>query len=49
MRNDLKQNQFKRGLQSGTPQIGLWMSLTSPVATEIAAGAGSDTQARGEV
>ncbi len=42
MRNDLKQNKFKRGLKTGTPQIGLWMSLTSPVATEVAAGAGFD-------
>src|SRR3954469_24214691 len=42
MRNDLKQNNFKRALENGKPQIGLWMSLTSPVATEVAAGAGFD-------
>src|SRR5262249_50194535 len=42
MINDLPQNRFKRGLKSGTPQIGLWLSMTSPVATEIVAGAGFD-------
>jgi 4-hydroxy-2-oxoheptanedioate aldolase len=42
MRNDLPQNHFKRGLAAGTPQIGLWLSMTSPVATEIVAGAGFD-------
>ena len=42
MITDLPTNNFKRGLRSGSPQIGLWMSLTSPVATEIVAGAGFD-------
>jgi 4-hydroxy-2-oxoheptanedioate aldolase len=42
MRSDLPQNSFKRGLASGKPQIGLWLSMTSPVATEIVAGAGFD-------
>jgi len=42
MITDLPQNRFKRGLKSGTPQIGLWLSMTSPVATEIVAGAGFD-------
>ena len=42
MRNDMPQNRFKRALASGTPQIGLWMSLASPSATEVAAGAGFD-------
>ena len=42
MRNDMPQNRFKRALASGTPQIGLWMSLASPAATEVAAGAGFD-------
>jgi len=42
MRNDMPQNPFKRALASGTPQIGLWMSLASPAATEVAAGAGFD-------
>lgn len=39
---DLPINTFKHGLAAGRPQIGLWLSLTSPVATEIAAGAGFD-------
>jgi 4-hydroxy-2-oxoheptanedioate aldolase len=42
MRNDLPVNGFKQRLSSGTPQIGLWMTLASPTATEIAAGAGFD-------
>jgi 4-hydroxy-2-oxoheptanedioate aldolase len=42
MRTDLPQNNFKRGLASGKAQIGLWLSMTSPVATEIVAGAGFD-------
>jgi 4-hydroxy-2-oxoheptanedioate aldolase len=42
MRNDMPQNRFKRALAASTPQIGLWMSLASPAATEIAAGAGFD-------
>jgi 4-hydroxy-2-oxoheptanedioate aldolase len=42
VRNDLPQNRFKRALAAGQPQIGLWLSLTSPVATEVAAGAGFD-------
>lgn len=42
MRDDLRQNQFKRGLAGSSPQIGFWLSLCSPTATEIAAGAGFD-------
>jgi len=42
MRNDLPQNRFKRALAARTPQIGLWLSLASPAATEVAAGAGFD-------
>jgi 4-hydroxy-2-oxoheptanedioate aldolase len=42
MRTDMPQNRFKRALAAGTPQIGLWMSLASPTATEVAAGAGFD-------
>ena len=42
MRNDMPQNRFKRALAAGTPQIGLWMSLGSPAATEVAAGSGFD-------
>jgi 4-hydroxy-2-oxoheptanedioate aldolase len=42
MRDDMPQNRFKRAIAQGTRQIGLWMSLASPTATEIAAGAGYD-------
>ena len=42
MLTDLPQNNFKRALAAGKQQIGLWLSLTSPVATEIVAGAGYD-------
>lgn len=42
MRTDMPQNRFKRAIAAGTPQIGLWMSLASPAATEVAAGAGFD-------
>jgi 4-hydroxy-2-oxoheptanedioate aldolase len=42
MITDLPTNRFKRGIASGTPQIGLWLSLASPFATEIVAGAGFD-------
>jgi 4-hydroxy-2-oxoheptanedioate aldolase len=42
MITDLPTNNFKRGLKAGVPQIGLWMSLASPAATEIVAGAGFD-------
>ena len=38
----LPPNSFKRALAAGKPQIGLWLSLASPAATEIAAGAGFD-------
>jgi len=39
---DLLHNRFKRGLQAGTPQIGLWNSISSPGAVEMIAGAGFD-------
>src|SRR5262245_28073997 len=42
MRTDLPKNNFKRAIRQNTRQIGLWMTLTSPVATEIVAGAGFD-------
>jgi 2-keto-3-deoxy-L-rhamnonate aldolase RhmA len=42
MQATLPPNRFKRGLASGTPQIGLWLGLCSPVAAEIAASAGFD-------
>ena len=35
-------NRFKAGLQAGTPQVGMWASLASPLATEVLAGAGLD-------
>src|SRR5260370_36359854 len=42
MIDDLPTNNFKRALAAGKPQIGLWLSMTSPVATELVAGAGFD-------
>jgi 4-hydroxy-2-oxoheptanedioate aldolase len=42
MRNDLPHNDFKRNLAAGKPQIGMWLTLCSPAATEVAAGAGFD-------
>ncbi len=39
---ELLPNRFKRALAAGEPQIGLWLSLASPAATEVAAGAGFD-------
>lgn len=38
----IKPNTLKRALNAGKPQIGLWCSLVSPIATEIVAGAGFD-------
>lgn len=35
-------NKFKQALARGERQVGLWCALASPVATEIAAGAGFD-------
>jgi len=35
-------NTFKRSLQAGLAQIGLWLGLASPYSTEICAGAGFD-------
>ncbi len=42
MRHEMPQNRFKRALAAGDRQIGLWLSLASPAATEVAAGAGFD-------
>src|SRR4051812_5073346 len=42
MLTDLPHNKFKHALASGKQQVGLWLSMTSPVATEIVAGAGFD-------
>ena len=39
---DLPQNSFKRALQAGKPQIGLWSSLSSNYTVEVIAGAGFD-------
>ena len=39
---DLPQNRFKRALQAGRPQIGLWSSLSSNYTVEVIAGAGFD-------
>lgn len=35
-------NAFKRGLQAGQPQIGLWSALPAPYVSELLAGAGFD-------
>ena len=39
---DLPVNQFKRALQSGEAQYGLWMGLPDSICAEIGAGAGFD-------
>jgi 4-hydroxy-2-oxoheptanedioate aldolase len=39
---DLPQNAFKRALQAGKAQIGLWSSLSSSYTVEVIAGAGFD-------
>jgi len=39
---ELPVNAFKRALHSGTPQIGLWSSLSSNYTVEVIAGAGFD-------
>jgi 4-hydroxy-2-oxoheptanedioate aldolase len=35
-------NLFKRALAAGQVQVGVWSSLSSPVAAEIVAGSGFD-------
>jgi 4-hydroxy-2-oxoheptanedioate aldolase len=42
MRDDLPHNFFKRAIRAGETQIGLWLTLCAPYATEAAAGAGFD-------
>src|SRR6478672_9051631 len=42
MNNDLPQNPFKKAIAAGRQQIGLWVSLASPYAAEVVAGAGFD-------
>ena len=39
---ELPQNAFKRALEAGKPQIGLWSSLSSNYSVEVIAGAGFD-------
>ena len=39
---NLKPNQFLAGLRARRPQLGIWVSLASPYAAEIVAGAGFD-------
>ncbi|HEX6268454.1 MAG TPA: HpcH/HpaI aldolase/citrate lyase family protein, partial [Burkholderiales bacterium] len=39
---DLPRNSFKRALEAGKPQIGLWSSLSSNYTVEVIAGAGFD-------
>ena len=39
---DLPRNVFKQALRTGTPQIGLWSSLSSNYTVEVIAGAGFD-------
>lgn len=38
----LKTNAFLAGLRAGRPQLGIWISLCSPFAAEVVAGAGFD-------
>ena len=42
MRDDLPKNNFKRAIKANRTQIGLWLSMCSPVSTEVSAGAGFD-------
>jgi 4-hydroxy-2-oxoheptanedioate aldolase len=39
---DLPTNRFKDRLKAGLPQIGVWLTLSSPFATEVVVGAGFD-------
>lgn len=39
---NLAPNPFLQAIRSGTPQIGLWVSLADPFAAEVVAGAGYD-------
>lgn len=36
------QNDFKRALAAGQPQIGMWSTLSSPLVAELLAGSGFD-------
>ena len=39
----MPKNAFKQALRNGTPQIGLWMGMTDPIAAELLASAGFDS------
>ena len=39
---NLEPNRFLAGIRSGQPQLGIWLSLSSPFAAEAVAGAGFD-------
>jgi len=39
---DLPRNTFKHAIAAGTPQIGLWLSLSSSYSAEVCAGSGFD-------
>lgn len=42
MQSELPRNEFKRALHAGQRQVGFWLTLASPNATEVVAGAGFD-------
>src|SRR5678816_4405122 len=42
MNTQLPPNPFKQAIREGRPQIGLWSSLCSNIATEVIAGSGFD-------
>lgn len=39
---DLPRNRFKQALREGRPQLGLWLSLPTPIVTEVVAESGYD-------
>lgn len=42
VQSELRENRFKKGLAGGVRQVGFWLTLASPNATEVVAGAGFD-------
>lgn len=42
MQSELRANRFKQALAGGVRQVGFWLTLASPNATEVVAGAGFD-------
>ena len=42
MTDMLKNNEFKRALQAGRAQIGVWSTIPSPFVSELVAGSGYD-------